>query len=103
MYLDPPVFRKYPLKALSLIVLPVLSDSVFLKSLPAPEIYGGWQSVQSKCQICLIYDLGRKAWAKIKAQAGSDHRNCTGNRKLDQRFRKSELFQGFIYMFFLIL
>ena len=51
----------------------------------------------------LIYDLGRKAWAKIKAQAGSDHRNCTGNGKLDHRFRKLELFQGFIYMFFLIL
>ena len=22
---------------------------------------------------CVFYDLGRKAWAKIKAQAGSDH------------------------------
>ena len=52
---------------------------------------------------CVFYDLGRKAWAKIKAQAGSDHRNCTGNGKLDHRFRKLELFQGFIYMFFLIL
>ena len=51
----------------------------------------------------LIYDLGRKAWAKIKAQAGSDHRNCTGNGKLDHRFRKPELFQGFIYMFLLVL
>lgn len=68
-----------------------------MKFLAAGSLYKG------NAGSCIFYDLGRKAWAKIKAQAGSDHRNCTGNGKLDHRFRKLELFQGFIYLFFLIL
>ncbi len=60
---------RYPLKALSLVVLPVLSGSVVFQLLKF-TVAGILYKVNAGSG--LIYDLGRKARAEIKAQAGSD-------------------------------
>ena len=72
MYLGFPVSWKYPLKALFVFgfwfCLVLFFKKVFqlLKFTVAGILYKGNADLAS-------YDLGRKAWAKIKAQAGSDH------------------------------
>lgn len=73
MYLGSPVSWKYPLKVLFVFGfwfwLGLLFKKVFqfMKFLATGSLHKG------NSGSCVFYDLGRKAWAKIKAQAGSDH------------------------------